>query len=86
MRAASACEISGPAGKIELFKKDPLEGLKKVMHGSTFLGYETTEVEGAKILALVANDRLCDRVEETDHEKPIVVVLDWHALLKKPAP
>jgi alanyl-tRNA synthetase len=69
-------ELSGPAAKMEVFKKDPLEGLKKVMHGSAFLGYETTEVRGAKVLAIVANERLCDQIEEVDHEKPIVLVLD----------
>ncbi|MBN2579194.1 MAG: alanine--tRNA ligase [Pirellulales bacterium] len=69
-------EISGPAAKMEVFKKDPLEGLKKVMHGSTFAGYETTEVADAKILAIVAGGRLCDCIEEVDHEKPIVLVLD----------
>ncbi|MBN1394499.1 MAG: alanine--tRNA ligase [Pirellulales bacterium] len=67
---------SGGGRKVELFRRDPLEGLKKAMHGSQFLGYETLEVEGAKVMAIVANDRLCDRVDEVDHEHPIVVVLD----------
>ena len=35
---------SGGGQKIELFRHDPLEALKKALHGSRFLGYETLEV------------------------------------------
>ena len=37
---------SGGGQKIEVFRHDPLEGLKKALHGSRFLGYETLEVAG----------------------------------------
>ncbi len=67
---------SGGGRKVELFRHDPLEGLKKAMHGSEFIGYDSLEVKEAKVLAIVANDRLCDQVDEVDHEHPIVVVLD----------
>ena len=67
---------SGGGRKVELFRRDPLEGLKKAVHGSRFQGYESLEAEDAKIIAIVANDRLCDQVDEVDHEHPIVVVLD----------
>ncbi|MCC6126956.1 MAG: alanine--tRNA ligase [Pirellulales bacterium] len=69
-------EISGPAEKVKLFKHDPLEALKKVMKGSEFLGYEATEVKDAKVLAIISGERLCDRMEEVDHEHPVVLVLD----------
>jgi alanyl-tRNA synthetase len=69
-------DISGPTEKILVFKHDPLEALKKAVHGSTFLGYETTEVQGAKILGIISNEQLCDRIDEVDHERPIVLVLD----------
>jgi len=69
-------DISGLAEKIQLFKHDPLEALKKAMHGSTFLGYETDEVQGAKVLAIISNEQLCDRIDEVDHEHPIILVLD----------
>jgi alanyl-tRNA synthetase len=69
-------EISGKEEKNLLFKHDPLEALKKAMKGSEFLGYETNEVKDAKVLAIIANERLCDRMEEVDHEHPIVLVLD----------
>ena len=67
---------SGGGQKIEVFRHDPLEGLKKALHGSRFLGYETLEVADAKVVGIVANDQLCDYVDEVDHEQPIVVVLD----------
>jgi alanyl-tRNA synthetase len=69
-------EISGSAEKIQVFKHDPLEALKKAVHGSTFLGYETNEVRDAKVLGIISNEQLCDRIDEVDHERPIVLVLD----------
>lgn len=67
---------SGGGRKVELFRHDPLEGLKKAVHGSHFQGYDSLEVNGAKVVAIVANDQLCDQVDEVDHEHPIIVVLD----------
>lgn len=67
---------SGGGQKVELFRHDPLEGIKKALHGSRFLGYETLEVADAKVIGIIANDQLCDQVNEVDHEHPIVVVLD----------
>jgi alanyl-tRNA synthetase len=68
-------EVSGTGERI-VFKHDPLEGLKKAMHGSRFLGYEQTEVDDAKVVGIIAGDTLCDKVEEIDHRLSIVVVLD----------
>jgi alanyl-tRNA synthetase len=67
---------SGGGQKIEVFRHDPLEGLKKALHGSRFLGYEKLEATDAKVVGIIANDQLCDMVDEVDHEQPIVVVLD----------
>ena len=41
-----------------------------------FLGYDALEVDGAKVIGIIASDQLCDQVDEVDHEHPIVVVLD----------
>ena len=68
-------EVSGLERKLELFKSGPLDGLKKAMHGSEFLGYETTTA-AAKVVGLIAHDRLCDQVDEVNHRDPIIVVLD----------
>ena len=67
---------SGGGQKIEVFRHDPLEALKKALHGSRFLGYETLEVADAKVIGIIASDQLCDQIDEVDHEHPIVVVLD----------
>jgi alanyl-tRNA synthetase len=67
---------SGGGQKVELFRHDPLEALKKAMHGSTFVGYDATEVTDAKVIGIIASDQLCEELDELDHEQPIVVVLD----------
>ena len=35
-----------------------------------------SEVDDAKVIGIIANDQLCDQLDEIDHEQPIVVVLD----------
>ena len=67
---------SGGGQKIEVFRHDPLEALKKAMHGSRFVGYETLEIDDAKVVGIIASDQLCDQIDEVDHEHPIVVLLD----------
>lgn len=67
---------SGGGQKTELFKHDPLEALKKAMHGSTFVGYETLDINDARVVGIIAAGQLCDKADEVDHEHPIVVVLD----------
>ncbi|MEN6452250.1 MAG: alanine--tRNA ligase [Thermoguttaceae bacterium] len=67
---------SGGGQKVELFRHDPIDALKKAMHGSRFVGYDAMEVSDAKVVGIVANDQLCDCVDEVDHEQPIIVVLD----------
>jgi alanyl-tRNA synthetase len=69
-------DISGVAEKVQLFKHDPLEAQKKAMHGSTFLGYDAVEVRDAKVLGIISNEQLCDRIDEVDHEHPVILVLD----------
>ncbi|MEE8453078.1 MAG: alanine--tRNA ligase, partial [Thermoguttaceae bacterium] len=69
-------EISGSSEKGALFKSDPLEALKKAMHGSRFVGHETEETDDAKIVGIIAGEQLCDKADEIGHEQPIVVVLD----------
>ncbi|MBN1910579.1 MAG: alanine--tRNA ligase [Pirellulales bacterium] len=60
----------------ELFKHDPLASLKKALHGSRFVGYESMEVAGAKVVGIVAAGQLCDKADEVDHEHSIQVILD----------
>ncbi|MBL8828032.1 MAG: alanine--tRNA ligase [Planctomycetaceae bacterium] len=53
----------------------PLDALAKTMHGSDFLGYETTEAT-AKIVGIIAQDKLCESIDEIGHAQPIKLVLD----------
>jgi len=63
------------AKQVELFKTGPIEALKRAVHGSEFVGYDTIEAAG-EIVGIIAQDNLCDEVEEIGHDAPIVVVLD----------
>ncbi len=68
---------SGGGQKLELFgPRSPLDALKKAVHSTRFLGYETVEVSDAKVVGLIANEQLCDQVLDADQQHPIVVVLD----------
>ncbi len=69
-------EISGSAGKAALFKSGPLEAIKRAVHRSEFVGYETTEALDAKVLAIVARDKPCDKLAQVDHQQPVTVILD----------
>lgn len=61
--------------QIELFKTGPVEALKKAIHITHFVGYETEEVP-AQIKGIIAQNQLCDQVTEVGHEQPVTVVLD----------
>jgi len=62
---------------MELFgPRSPLDALKKAVHRTRFLGYETAEVADAKLIGLIVNHQLCDQVEDGEPQEPIVVVLD----------
>ena len=67
---------SGGGQRGALFHSSPLDALKKAMHASRFLGYNSLEVDDAKVISVIARDQLCDKVDEVDHEHVIVVVLD----------
>ena len=67
-------EISGK-GQVEVFKTGPVESLKRALHRTEFLGYETTEAR-VEIKGIVAQNQLCDKLAQGDHAQPIIVVLD----------
>jgi alanyl-tRNA synthetase len=68
---------SGGGQKLELFgPRSPLDALKKAIHATRFVGYETTEVSDAKVIGLIAGEQLCDQVQATAEGHPIVVILD----------
>ncbi|NDC63579.1 MAG: alanine--tRNA ligase, partial [Planctomycetia bacterium] len=66
---------SGAGTRVEVFTSGPLDALKKSMHGSDFLGYDSLEADGT-IVGIIAQDRLCDSLDEVGHAAPVTVVLD----------
>lgn len=66
---------SGGGKRIELFQSGPLDALKKTLAGTTFLGYDTVTAEG-QVVGIIAQDELCDRLDEIGHARPVTVVLD----------
>ena len=66
---------SGGGQVAEVFASSVLDPLRKVVGDTQFLGYETTEAKG-KIVGLVAQNKLCEHVDEIGHQRPVVVVLD----------
>ncbi|MFM8283950.1 MAG: alanine--tRNA ligase [Planctomycetaceae bacterium] len=52
-------KLSGAGTRVEVFTSGPLDSLKKAMHGSDFIGYESERGEG-KVIGIIAHDRLCD--------------------------
>jgi alanyl-tRNA synthetase len=66
---------SGAGTRVEVFTSGPLDALKKTMHGSEFLGYDAAEATG-DVIGIIAQDSLCDRLQEVGHAAPVTVVLD----------
>ena len=68
-------EASGKVVHTVMGDKGPVDNIKKVLHETTFLGYETTEAE-AELKFIVAQGHLCDHVAEVGHAKEIILVLN----------
>ena len=66
---------SGAGARVEVFASGPLDALKKTMHGSEFVGYDTTRADG-RVLGIIAQHALCDELREVGHADPVTVVLD----------
>ncbi len=66
---------SGAGNRGEVFASGPLDALKKALHGSEFLGYDTLRAEG-KVLGIIARDQLCDSLSADGSDAPVTVVLD----------
>ena len=68
-------KVSGAGNRVEVFTSGPLDALKKTMHGSEFLGYDTLSAEG-KVLGIIARGQLCDALSADDSTAPVTIVLD----------
>jgi len=69
-------QISGRGAFADsVMKAGPLDTLRETAAATEFLGYETTEAD-AKIIGIVAADRLVESLHEVGHSAPVAVVLD----------
>ncbi len=68
-------EASGKLSHTVMGDRGPIDAIKKVLHDVEFLGYETTEAT-AHLKYIVAQDRLCDHLQEVGHDNDVLVVLD----------
>ena len=66
---------SGAGSRTELFASGPLDALKETLHGSDFVGYDTLEAT-CKIVGIIAQEKLCDKISEVGHESTITIILD----------
>ncbi|MCH2113886.1 MAG: alanine--tRNA ligase [Pirellulales bacterium] len=72
-------EVSGKLQHTVMGAKGPIDSLKHALHGTEFVGYESTEV-AAVVKGIVAgsppDDHLCDQMEEQGRDSAVRVVLD----------
>jgi len=68
-------EASGKVVHTVMGDKGPIDAIKKVLHETEFVGYETEDSQ-AELKFIVAQNQLCDHLQEVGHDKEVVVVLD----------
>ncbi len=68
-------EASGKQVHTVMGDRGPIDAVKKVLHDTPFLGYETIEAE-AELKFIVAQNQLCDVLDEVGHDQPVTVILD----------
>jgi alanyl-tRNA synthetase len=68
--------LESGGGKVaDVFTHSPVDSLAKAMEPTKFLGYEITEATGS-VVGIIAQDHLCEEMQEIGHSQPITVVLD----------
>jgi alanyl-tRNA synthetase len=66
---------SGGGVVADVFGHKPIDTLKKTLEPTRFLGYDATKGQGT-IVGIIAQDQLCETLDEIGHEQPVTVVLD----------
>ncbi len=67
--------ISGGGKVADVFTHSPIDSIAKTHEPTKFLGYEAVEAQG-RIMGIIAQDQLCEMMDEISHEQPVTVVLD----------
>ena len=68
-------EASGKVTHTVMGDTRPIDNIKKVLHESEFLGYDSCQAE-AEVKFIVHDDQLCGRLDVTGEDHPATVVLD----------
>ena len=68
-------EASGKVVHTVMGDKGPIDAIKKVLHETPFLGYDTT-VADAELKFIVAQNQLCNHLREVGKEQEVIAVLD----------
>jgi len=68
-------EASGKPVHTVMGDTGPVGALKKAVHQTDFVGYDTTETT-AHVKGIVAQGQLCDFVSQAERDQPLLVVLD----------
>ena len=68
-------EVSGRVAHTVMGDKGPIDAVKKVLHETEFLGYDATEAN-AELKFIIAQNQLCDHLQDMGHEAETVVVLN----------
>jgi alanyl-tRNA synthetase len=66
---------SGGGEVADVFTHSPVDSLAKAMEPTKFLGYEMIESPG-KVVGIIAQDHLCEVMQEVGHKDLVTVVLD----------
>ncbi len=66
---------SGKAVHTVMGDRGPVDAIKRVLHETPFLGYQTTEAE-AELKFAIAQDQLCDHIQEAGQGRELRLVLD----------
>jgi alanyl-tRNA synthetase len=69
-------ELSGTGEKNLLFKKDPLETIKKTQLKSEFFGYDQLETAASRVVAILLDGKLVDVAGVSDTCSEVKIILD----------
>jgi alanyl-tRNA synthetase len=68
-------EASGKVVHTVMGDRGPIDAIKRVLHATPFLGYETIAAE-VEVKFAVAQQQLCDQLQEVGHASEVTLVLD----------
>ena len=74
---------SGGGQKVELFQPRPAGRPEKGHARQPFPRLRTLEVADARVIGIIADEQLCDKIDEVDHEQPIVGRARQNSLLRR---